>query len=410
MDIIGIDPGETQSALVHIRITERGRVRRRTETEIIAHAELPNPDVPLWLRGAIETAIGDAPNIVIERVQSYGMPVGREVFDTVRWAGRIEQVAMDAECPTWLLARTHVKRVLLGGPVGGDREVRAALRERFGESALRGVTRHKWAALAVAAAFAVDRSRAVASEAITGGIVSDEVEPEEPITDDVEPQEAQGAPVFAPIVEIDGQRVAVPVDPAPIPGETWMREVTPNPGSGETWPAHIPDQVVRAVVRGEITGVLFGSFHPHGLVVRQYLRDGDALDTSGYQYWHHATISRTGDVRLVGSGYAPHAGSPLSVDRALLSERAAMRDALAQAQASTPPIGVQRRAPRRRRVNAPAATTQQIMRATAAQRAALPGVTPAEFGAAVESLMRDLREAEDEMFIYVGAQQTITED
>ena len=44
--------------------------------------------------------------IVIEEVRSYGMPVGQEVFDTVRWTGRFEEAAH--RVPVALVGRKEI--------------------------------------------------------------------------------------------------------------------------------------------------------------------------------------------------------------------------------------------------------------------------------------------------------------
>ena len=80
------------------------------------------------LRVAVDRLTLDV--VVIEQVESYGMAVGREVFETVRWAGRFEEAAHPV--PVALLPRRTVKLHLCGSPRANDGNVRMALLDRFG--------------------------------------------------------------------------------------------------------------------------------------------------------------------------------------------------------------------------------------------------------------------------------------
>jgi hypothetical protein len=140
MIVLGLDPGTTQSALVGF-----------DGSTVTEHHLLPNAAMLEFL---------DAPHagpwvLVIEEVASYGMPVGRDVFQTVFWSGRFA----DRWSPLRfeLLPRQKVKLHLCGTPRAKDSNIRQALIDRFGgpESVRKGgplykVTQHKMAALAVA--------------------------------------------------------------------------------------------------------------------------------------------------------------------------------------------------------------------------------------------------------------------
>lgn len=76
MLIFGIDPGYTESAFALIRMPD---------FEIIEKGKAPNEDVLNICRRCTDDAVDLA---VIEMVASYGMPVGREVFETCVWIGR----------------------------------------------------------------------------------------------------------------------------------------------------------------------------------------------------------------------------------------------------------------------------------------------------------------------------------
>jgi hypothetical protein len=94
--------------------------------------------------------------LAIEMVASYGMPVGREVFETVRWIGRFQQAWRDPEAVR-LVFRRDVKLHLCGSARAKDPNVWQALKDRLGEvgtkknpGPLYGVNSHARAALAVA--------------------------------------------------------------------------------------------------------------------------------------------------------------------------------------------------------------------------------------------------------------------
>src|SRR6185503_14865134 len=99
--------------------------------------------------------------VVIEKVESYGMAVGAEVFDTVWWAGRFAEAAH--RVPVVLLPRRAVKLALCGDSRARDANIRQALIDRFGGSAaiglkatpgpLYGIGRDVWSALAIAVTY-----------------------------------------------------------------------------------------------------------------------------------------------------------------------------------------------------------------------------------------------------------------
>lgn len=142
MHIHAIDPGPEQSALV--TIDESGN--------ILFKATEPNSVVKRRLMSIAIT------NLVIEEIASYGMPVGREVFQTVRWSGRFEEACGSAR----YIPRLAVKMHICKSPKANDSTIRQALIDRFGpgrEKAigtkknpgpLYGISGDQWAALALA--------------------------------------------------------------------------------------------------------------------------------------------------------------------------------------------------------------------------------------------------------------------
>jgi hypothetical protein len=105
-----------------------------------------------------------ADRLAIEMIASYGMPVGREVFETCVWIGRYLQAWAGPEAVE-LVYRKDVKMHLCGTPRAKDPNVRQALLDMFPATGggktpqigiqskpgpLFGVVSHAWAALAVA--------------------------------------------------------------------------------------------------------------------------------------------------------------------------------------------------------------------------------------------------------------------
>ena len=96
--------------------------------------------------------------LAIEMIASYGMPVGKDVFETCLWIGRFIQ-AWDGE--HHLVYRKDVKMTLCGTTRAKDSNIRQALIDRYGPGKdkaigkkatpgpLYGVKKHAWAALAV---------------------------------------------------------------------------------------------------------------------------------------------------------------------------------------------------------------------------------------------------------------------
>lgn len=98
---------------------------------------------------------------VIEMVASYGMPVGKEVFETCVWIGRfMEQIEAAECCDVSRIYRKDEKMTLCGSPRANDATIRQALIDRFGPVGTKkepgwfyGVHKDAWAAIAVGVTF-----------------------------------------------------------------------------------------------------------------------------------------------------------------------------------------------------------------------------------------------------------------
>lgn len=142
--IFAIDPGPKSSGWV---LLQDGRV--------VDSGVAENFDVLPWVREG-----QGADLLAIEMVESFGMAVGRDVFETVRWVGRFQQAWRDPEAVR-LVYRKQVKLHLCGTMKAKDPNIRQALIDRIGDRGTKkapgptyGVVSHAWSALAVAATVA----------------------------------------------------------------------------------------------------------------------------------------------------------------------------------------------------------------------------------------------------------------
>lgn len=132
---LAIDPGSEQSAFV---------LYDHAGERILDHGFLGNVVLLNRLRAK---NFGAEPYVtVIEQIEGYGMPVGKEVLETVFWSGRFAQ----ASRPFDRVPRKAVKKHLCGKTNLGDTEVNRALSARFGGGFPAGFKGHQLAALAVA--------------------------------------------------------------------------------------------------------------------------------------------------------------------------------------------------------------------------------------------------------------------
>jgi hypothetical protein len=119
MTFIAIDPGDKQSAVVHYDPARKAVMESYYEDN---HATIA------WLRARNLSHS----TLVIEMIASYGMPVGKEVFETCVWIGRFIEAWHGDD--VHLLYRKDVKLHLCGSSRAKDPNVRAALLDKFGGS------------------------------------------------------------------------------------------------------------------------------------------------------------------------------------------------------------------------------------------------------------------------------------
>ena len=151
MRLLAIDPGDVESAAL-IYDTENGAPHW--------WAKLPNLDLACQIHHG---PAGRCERLAVEMIASYGMPVGKTVFETCVWIGRfIERWESDTARPWQKVYRIDAKMHLCGSARAKDANVRQALIDRYGPGKERaigkkatpgplyGLSGDGWAALAVA--------------------------------------------------------------------------------------------------------------------------------------------------------------------------------------------------------------------------------------------------------------------
>lgn len=144
MKILAFDPGTTHTAYVEFHALKNINNFGKLENEKIYQEVLLD-------------RIDQYDYVAIEMIASYGMPVGKEVFETCLWIGRFMQGALDLEKSVKLVYRKDVKIHLCGTNKAKDGNIRQALIDRLGIQGTKknpgityGISGDIWAALAVA--------------------------------------------------------------------------------------------------------------------------------------------------------------------------------------------------------------------------------------------------------------------
>ncbi len=142
--VLGLDPGPEQSALV------------LWDGVKIANAWYAlNDEIAQRIQWSPYSDFDGRSPLVIEKVASFGMPVGAEVFETVFWSGRFaERYGIEH---VHRITRGEVKMHLCHSMRAKDSNIRTALIDRFGKPGtkknpglLYGISGDLWSALAVA--------------------------------------------------------------------------------------------------------------------------------------------------------------------------------------------------------------------------------------------------------------------
>jgi hypothetical protein len=137
--IFAIDPGPTESAFVV------------WDGALIQFGKVPNELMRVRL-SSFRNGI-----VAIEEIASYGMPVGREVFQTMLWSGRFLEIAERNGMKVYMIPRRNVKVFMCGTMRANDASIRQALLDKIGPQGTQkqpgptyGLKRDTWSALAIA--------------------------------------------------------------------------------------------------------------------------------------------------------------------------------------------------------------------------------------------------------------------
>lgn len=147
--LLAIDPGNTESAFVVMD----------QHFNPLSHKKAPNGEILDMLRFSSPYLWE---HVAIEMVASYGMPVGREVFETCVWAGRFHEAAERSGKDVSYIYRMEEKETLCHDSRAKDSNIRRALIDKFARHDLKngkgtkakpdffyGFAKDEWAAFAV---------------------------------------------------------------------------------------------------------------------------------------------------------------------------------------------------------------------------------------------------------------------
>ena len=126
--IWAIDPGNIDSGFAILD----------AETRAPLFAEkLPNEELREMLWRTYDAPVGDTicTKVVIEMIASYGMAVGRDVFETCVWIGRFQEALLATHVPVDLVFRREVKLHHCHATKAKDSNVIQALVDRFAPGA-----------------------------------------------------------------------------------------------------------------------------------------------------------------------------------------------------------------------------------------------------------------------------------
>ena len=124
MRVFAIDPGTYQSAYVMLD---------PSDNSIINKGLIKNDDL-LWLINTLteDADIGDnVVHLVVEMVASYGMAVGKEVFETCVWTGKFINAWKLPKHHQQRMYRRDVKLCLCGSMKAKDSNIRQAILDMY---------------------------------------------------------------------------------------------------------------------------------------------------------------------------------------------------------------------------------------------------------------------------------------
>jgi hypothetical protein len=142
MTVLSIDPGNRESAFAKwdgVTVQKFAKTENKT------------------LKNSLPFLAGENSVVVIEMIASYGMPVGKDVFETCLFIGQLQQLCEHLDIPCELVYRKDVKMHLCNSMRAKDGNIRQALIDRFGDKGTKkspgifyGVSADSWSAIAIA--------------------------------------------------------------------------------------------------------------------------------------------------------------------------------------------------------------------------------------------------------------------
>ena len=148
--ILALDPGDKQTGWAHIVMPDFALVNfGKTDNETLLEE--------------ISSLASDADVCAIEMIASYGMPVGKSVFDTCVWIGRFwENISIFVDVPVDFIYRKDEKISICGSMKAKDANIRQELINRYAKKDFKtgkgtkkdpdtfyGVSADVWQAIAV---------------------------------------------------------------------------------------------------------------------------------------------------------------------------------------------------------------------------------------------------------------------
>lgn len=144
MRILGIDPGTKESAFLLF------------DSEVAkfeVFGKVPNED----LLKIVQCGFSVCDMVAVEHIQSFGMAVGKTVFETAYMIGRIQQACFERGIPFRRVYRKEVCVHHCHSAKAKDANIRAAMIDNFGEPGTKknpggtyGISKDVWSALAIA--------------------------------------------------------------------------------------------------------------------------------------------------------------------------------------------------------------------------------------------------------------------
>ena len=129
-EIFAIDPGNEESAYALLDRDLRPAMFAKTDNKSIM--------IQLETYCQLNEDVNMHPTVAIEMVACYGMPVGREVFETCVWIGRFIQCIENHGCKYKFIYRKDEKMNLCHSMRATDATITQALVDRFAS----GVSNH----------------------------------------------------------------------------------------------------------------------------------------------------------------------------------------------------------------------------------------------------------------------------